>query len=80
MEKVRGKFVVQSIETFSYGGKTVKFATQYDQTIPEDQRFAQATPNGTISMTVDNPPAAAFFTPGQAFYVDFTPAEPAKTV
>ncbi len=74
MEKVRGKFVVQSIETYSYGGKVIKLATQYDQTIPEDQKFAKATPSGSIQMTVDNPPAAEFLELGKAFYVDFTPA------
>lgn len=85
---VRAKFMLQEITESGYGytsaqgeyvtsknaGKRLVFAPQYDTTIPEDQRFAQATPSGRFEMTVDNPQALAQFEIGRQYYVDFTPA------
>lgn len=72
---VRAKFMVTEIRQHSYGGdaRTVILAPQYDTSIPEDQRYAQATPSGRIEMYIDNPPALAALPIGKAFYVDFTP-------
>lgn len=56
------------------GSKVLKFSAQYDTSIPEDQRFQKATPNGTCEMQIDNPDALAQFELGQDYYVDFTPA------
>lgn len=72
MEKVRAKFVVQSIS-----GNNIKLATQYDPNIPEDQRFVKATPWGNIEMGIDNPSALEFLKVGRSFYVDFIPTEAA---
>jgi hypothetical protein len=73
---VRAKFTVQSVTHFQYGGSVkVVLAPQYDTTIPEDQRFAKATPSGELTMHVDNPAAAEQLKPGRAFYLDFTPVE-----
>lgn len=55
--------------------KIIKFQTQYDPSIPEDLRFTKATPNGQITMTVDNPAALEQLALGGNFYVDFTPAD-----
>ncbi len=41
---------------------------------PENKTWSQATPPGEIKMTITNPAALDAFGPGQAFYVDFTPA------
>ena len=72
---VRAKFKVVSITQHEYMGKTIKLSAQYDQSIPEDRRFAQATPSGEMTMFVNNPPVADAFKPGQYVYLDFTPAE-----
>lgn len=72
---VRAKFTVLSHKKYSYGHTEVALSPQYDTTIPEDQRFAKATPQGSISLTIDNPAAVEELAIGKAFYVDFTPAE-----
>lgn len=75
---VRGKFKLTAIEQCSWakGGSvahTLKFRTIYDQSIPEDQRFAKATPTGSLEMQVDNPAALEQFALGGDYYLDFTP-------
>lgn len=61
---VRAKFKLTEIRDSKWhkdspGSKTLKFSTQYDDTIPEDQRFQKATPSGTCEMQIDNPAAVA---------------------
>ena len=62
--KIRAKFTLVSHTHLSYGhgshGHTFEFAPQYDTSIPEDQRFSKATPNGNFKMTVDNPPVIEY--------------------
>ena len=53
---------------------SLKFTAQYDDTIPEDRRFARATPQGAFEMQVDNPAALARFELGKSYYFDITPA------
>lgn len=74
---VRGKFKVVEVAQMSYSSTARRIVLQpeYDSSIPEDQKYAQATPSGRIEMTVDNPPAAEQLALGQTFYVDFTPVE-----
>ena len=75
---VRAKFVVTSIteNLGSYkGAKTVKLDCRYDDSIPEDQRFFDATPSGHVEMSINNPVALEQFALGKAFYADFTLAE-----
>ncbi len=73
---VRAKFTVTSVTDHNYGnGKTIKLTPCYDTDIPEDRRFAQATPTGELTMFVNNPPAIAALKLGQQFYLDFTPVE-----
>jgi hypothetical protein len=65
---VRAKFkVVENAD-----GRIV-LRPEYDHTIPEDQRFAQATPSGEIFLQVDNPSAGAALQLGKSFYIDFSP-------
>lgn len=77
---VRAKFTVSRIVEEKYANNftqtKVILTPQYDQLIPEDQRYSKATPCGEVWMQVDNPLALAQFTPGKTFYVDFTEAEP----
>jgi len=72
---IRAKMVVTSIEDF--GGneknpKKIKLHCQYDQSIPEDQRFSESTPTGNLEMYVNNPIVLDIMKPGKSFYLDFT--------
>ena len=72
---VRGKFRVVQI-TRNHWNKThaqVELDAQYDPTIPEDRKFAEATPSGKISMYISNPAAIEKLELGKAYYVDFVP-------
>ena len=76
---IRGKFVTVDHVTKPQGSFAhVVFDARYDSKLPEDQRFAEATPNGKIEMTVTVPSVIEVFQPGKVFYVDFTEA-PAET-
>ncbi len=41
----------------------------------ENKAFYEATPSGEIELMTVSEGAAAAFVPGQAYYIDFTPAE-----
>jgi hypothetical protein len=75
---VRAKMCLQSIteETYRPGSSTkyLNFSSQYDTSIPEDQRFQKATPSASAKFQIDNPAALEQFVPGEYYYVDFTPA------
>jgi len=78
---VRAKFTVSQIIQSNWGdkdGRTVKLQPQYDTSIPEDQRFCQATPSGSMEMYITNPEALKQFQLGETFYVDFTPVPKAQ--
>lgn len=74
---VRAKFRCTSIERFgtseAEGPVNYRFAPVYDQSIPEDQRYAKFTPSGELRLYVDNP--AVSFEAGKAYYLDIAPAE-----
>ncbi len=74
---IRAKFKVVSIIQHSdnQSARTVKLAPYYDQSIPEDRRFAQTTPSGELSMYVTNPAALEQLELGKFFYLDFVPVE-----
>ena len=56
--------------------KVFKFNAVYDPSIPEDARFAKATPTAELTMTVDNPSAIDQLNKlGSFFYVDFHPVQ-----
>jgi len=73
---VRAKFKVSEIRQHAWHptARTVVLEPQYDATIPEDRRYAQATPTGRFEMFVDNPAALAQLPIGQMFYIDISPA------
>lgn len=71
---VRAKMQLRSVTEEAWGGKTLKFAAQYDTTIPEDQRFQKATPSASAEFQIDNPAALEQFKLGEYYYLDFTPA------
>ncbi len=76
---VRAKFVVSSItKNAPWQGRqttTINLNPVYS-TDPnhENKKFWDATPSGTISLSVASAEAAAEFEPGEEFYVDFTKA------
>ncbi len=72
---VRAKLYLASETKHSWGGKTLKFESRYDDTIPEDRRFQRATPSASAEFLIDNPAALAKFELGKSYYVDFTPAD-----
>ena len=74
---VRGKFTLQSITQHHWSptAQTFRFMAVHDTATEENKRFSKATPNGSLEMTVDNPPAQAFFELGKTYYLDFTKAE-----
>jgi hypothetical protein len=74
---VRAKFTVTEKTQFAWSKDSVKIRLTpvYDTSIPEDQRFAKATPSGEFWMQVDNPSAAEALVLGKTYYIDLTPAE-----
>jgi hypothetical protein len=71
----RAKFTCQSETRPAWNpeSRTYKFSAVYDPDIAEDQRYAKATPTGSLEITVDNPNVV--FELGKAYYLDFTPVE-----
>lgn len=59
----------------SHVSRSYEFMAMYDPDVPEDQRYAKATPSGSLTIAVDNP--AVTFEPGKQYYLDFTPADEA---
>ncbi len=71
---VRAKFTVAVVTAHaSTSGKTIKLQAIYETSIPEDRRFYDATPTGSLEMFVNNPVAIERLARGKSFYVDFTP-------
>lgn len=74
---IRAKFEVTSIERFSWNENQIliKMQPRYDEAIPENRRFEEATPSGNLDMHVSNPAAIEVFKLGKTFYLDFTPVD-----
>lgn len=73
VELVRAKFQVTKITALANTRATeVHLIPNYDDKIPEDQRYSKYTPSGSVVMYIDNPPAQEFFVLGQTYYIDFT--------
>jgi hypothetical protein len=73
---VRAKFRVTEKQLNCWtNGATLKLEAQYDETIPEDQRFQDATPSAEMTVLITNPRALEALELGKYFYVDFTPID-----
>lgn len=76
---VRGKFRCQfeTHKRWGSGGdceqRSYEFSAVYDDGNEENQKFAKATPNGQLTVMVDNP--AVVFKPGKFYYLDLTEVE-----
>lgn len=70
----RAKFHCTSVETFDAspeeGQRTYRFGAVYDDSVPEDQRYARFTPSGELRIAVTNPSVS--FEVGQSYYLDIT--------
>ncbi len=69
---VRAKFKVHSVTEHENGLKSVKMHPVTSGSA-ENAAFFKWTPSGTIELGTVNPEAAAQFTPGKEFLVDFHP-------
>ncbi|GGB64603.1 hypothetical protein [Deinococcus soli (ex Cha et al. 2016)] len=68
----RAKFTVTEVDS---AGGVVKFHPVYSSDpTSENAQFFAATPNGEITLRLVRDGVLANFKPGEAFYVDFTPA------
>lgn len=78
---IRAKIMLTEHRRSTWNGKHYShqfiFHAQYDDSIPEDQRFATATPSARMTLTVDNPAVIEQWAGmvGRQFYLDFTPTE-----
>jgi hypothetical protein len=70
---IRAKFEV--VDLLGEEKSTVVLEPRYDETLPEDQRFCDATPWGRFEMFVNNPRALEQLQLGRVFYIDLTPVE-----
>lgn len=57
-----------------YGNSRLVFEAQYDESIPEDQRFFDATPSARFEILVNNKAALEAYQVGQCYYFDSSPA------
>ena len=74
--KARCKFRVGSVTRDEHmPAETVKLHTLYDENDPDDTKFAEATPWGSMEIGISNPNLVGHFEPGQVYYVDLIPVE-----
>jgi len=69
---IRSKFRLSEIHHLGNGGRRYVFTTEYDSTIPEDQRFFKASPSGRLEIVVDNPHVYEHWLLGHSYYFDAT--------
>lgn len=81
MATIRAKFRCMEITRRSYrtGTSVVLHAVHSFDPAGVNHHFWQATPDGSLVMTITNPAAADDFELGQDYYVDFTPAPGTET-
>jgi len=71
---MRAKFKVETV-TQDEHGEVMKARAVHSSDNPEDNSYAKATPNGDLTMRIDNPSARGLLKPGDKFYMDFTKAD-----
>ena len=78
---IRAKFMLQEHRIIGHGptyqSNEFVFRPQYDSSIPEDKRFASATPTGELRISVDNPIVVEMWRGalGTNFYLDLARAD-----
>lgn len=77
---MRAKLVVEKVTKHEGGSESLKFrgvskSDGYNQDgLDENNTFAKFSPSVSLEMTVTNEALWGQFSPGDTFYVDFTPA------
>lgn len=73
---LRAKFQLQEISSNFWDKRSRKlvFRAAYDTSIPEDQRFYDATPTGEFSMLVNNQKFIEQLELGKYYYFDISEA------
>jgi hypothetical protein len=67
--------VVSEVHSFPFSiARRYVLTAQYDQAIPEEDRFTTATPSGKLVILVDSPEASKMFAINKSFYLSLTPA------
>lgn len=72
---VTAKFQVQSVKHVSWN-RMARIVELQAVSGDENKPWSQYTPSGTITMQIDNPPAAAAFELGRTFLLTFEPTAP----
>lgn len=72
---VRAKFYCAWVKEIPAGNREVQLHPVYpgSDASQEDKAFWQATPNGSLNMHINNPPASDLFVPGDHYYLTFEP-------
>jgi hypothetical protein len=71
---VRAKFRVNAVQRNSPASETVYLHPVYSGS-DENKGFWEATPSGSIMMTINNPGGIGFFQDGKEYYIDFRAAD-----
>lgn len=74
---IKAKFTVESVTKHSWGDEAVRLQPVYEgatQNAEEDKHFSEATPSGSIELTISNKSVHGHFVPGEAHYVTFEKA------
>lgn len=71
---ILAKFHVNEIKEFSWGTEVTMTPVYSDNPESENKRFWEATPNGTLRMTIKNQAAADYFKRDGEYYIDFSEA------
>ena len=69
-----GKFKVMKVDDHSVPNhlmKDIELQAVYDETLPEDQRFAVATPVGKVTMMITTPGIEEHFPPNESVFCVF---------
>jgi len=74
---LKAKFVCNAVKYIKYCGKKSEVieAMPVYSTSEENKTWSEATPSGSLSMTISNPSAFGALEPGQEFFIDITPIE-----
>ena len=73
MPSIRAKFQCFTVEQSEYG-ETIQLYAVADGS-EENKRWSEATPAGSLQMTISNPGAQGRFKPGKSYYLDISEAE-----
>lgn len=77
----RAKFRCNSVTDFgANNGEKAVLGAVTDDGNAENKAFWNATPAGTLEITVNNPDVRGFFKPGQSYYLDISEASSSSSL